>query len=220
LYDGFYSLFPVAKDKKNHTYKLPLSSPTLHPLPPLTLLQEKWWTPRWENTTKNSIQSTIACTNVHKDAHAHTHRHTVEDEWSRRQSKSNLSWDTQFWGPREGPSSQQLLCSYLLLFLSPPSLSFSHYKLFLFPPLLSLHSLTTFFLFHLLYPRNSLFSCSLFHSRLCLSVCFLFVPNEVTLGGKREREGSILPWKTVGTAFKRERKKKERAMGEEEERRE
>ena len=50
--------------------------------------------------------------------------HTGEDEWSRRQSKSSLSWDTPFWGPHEGPSSQQLLCSYLML-LSPPSLSLS-----------------------------------------------------------------------------------------------
>lgn len=56
--------------------------------------------------------------------------HTGEDGWSRRQSKSSQSWDRGFWGPHEGPSSLQLLCSYLML-PSPPSrslssLTFSH----------------------------------------------------------------------------------------------
>ena len=82
--------------------------------------------------TSHSSATKMAMTHLRKDLkkqHSNTKRekregHTVEDGWSRRQSKSNLSWDTQFWGPREGPSSQQLLCSYLLLFLSPPSLSF------------------------------------------------------------------------------------------------
>lgn len=68
--------------------------------------------------------------------------HTGEDGWSRRQSKSSQSWDRGFWGPHEGPSSLQLLCSYLML-PSPPSRS-------LFPHFLSLFY-SIFLLFHLLF---------------------------------------------------------------------
>lgn len=70
------------------TYKLPLSSPTLQPLPPLTLLnktkQKNRVTPveghRIEPTTKKREEEESGGGGVG----------TVEDEWSRKQSKSSL----------------------------------------------------------------------------------------------------------------------------------
>lgn len=90
-------------------------------------------------------------------------RHTGEDGWSRRQSKSSLCWDRRFWGPHEGPSSQPLLCSYLM-HLSPPSFSVS---LCLFFPL-SLHSINPFWKKTLLWKNCTDEVCF-----LCVWVFFL-----------------------------------------------
>ena len=128
-----------------------------------------------KNTSKNTIQSsTYTHNHAEREREREREKHTGEDEWSRRQSKSNLSWDTHFWGPHEGPSSQQLLCFYLLLllFLSPPSLSLflSHYTPFFVShhphPLFHFTiQQTPFFHFHLLYlTTTTVWNNSLFFS--------------------------------------------------------
>lgn len=85
-------------------------------------------------------------------------RDTGEDEWSRRLHKSSLSWDRHFWGPHEGPSSQQLLCS-CLMHLSPPSLPLS----FSLP-----HSLPFLLFFYFTIKPSSCSSIQSHHLRLNL----------------------------------------------------
>lgn len=122
------------KEKRNHTYKLPLSSPTLQPFPPLTLLQndrentfiKKKNTRKWKRKTKIwSFKLKLSnWENLERE------RDTGEDEWSKKQSKSSQSWDRRFLRPHEVPSYQQLLCFYLMLILLSPPFSFSLYNFF------------------------------------------------------------------------------------------